>query len=315
MKVFKMETYTLEMALVAKERQSYRGKSWDIKKAGKFQPRKKGMIQSKFEAYNRKDDDFFYCGKPSYIAKDCYKKKAREYKQKFRKHHGNYVKGDTSINDGVKSLKLFVFEAALLVETNDENAWFIDSRGSTHMSCNKKWFGEYHENTNGTHIYLGDNKSHKVHGYLIICVNFPNGQMKHIHNVMYVRGTRKNLIYVSTITDKNLIVEFMQSHCYVKDIQNHYNVIAMGTRLGGLYKFDVTKCRHQALPSSVMLTEELWHCRYGHLSQHDLVQLQKKSVVEGIPKLKSEYLECEACALGKQHREEFPLHTEKKKES
>ena len=35
-------------------------------------------------------------------------------------------------------------------------------------------------------------------------------------------------------------------------------------------------------------------------------------MVEGIPELKSEHLECEACALGKQHREEFPLHTEKK---
>ena len=50
---------------------------------------------------------------------------------------------------------------------------------------------------------------------------------------MYVPGIRKNLIYVSTITDKNLIVEFMQSQCVVKDIQNHYKVIATSTRLGG----------------------------------------------------------------------------------
>ena len=117
---------------------------------------------------------------------------------------------------------------------------------------------------------------------------------------------------MSTITDQNLTVEFMQSNFYVKDSQNHYKVIAIGTRLGGLYKLDVTKNKHQALTSSVMSTEELWHRRYGHPNEHGLVQLQNKSMVEGLLELKSEHLECEACALGKQHREEFPLHTEKK---
>ena len=136
------------------------------------------MIQSKFDSHNRKDDDCFYCGKPGHIVKDCYKRKTNESKQKFRKHHGNYLKGDTSINDGVKSLKLFVSKATLLVETDDEYAWFIDSGASTHMSCNKNWFDEYHDNTDGTHIYLGDNRTQKVQGYGIVCVNLPNGQLK-----------------------------------------------------------------------------------------------------------------------------------------
>ena len=36
-----------------------------------------------------------------------------------------------------------------------------------------------------------------------------------------------------------------------------------------------------------MSAEELWHRRYGHLNQHDLVQLHKKSMVEGILELTS----------------------------
>jgi hypothetical protein len=51
-------------------------------------------------------------------------------------------------------------------------------RTSAHMSCNKEWFDEYHESTDETHIYLGDNISHKIQGYGVICVNLPNGQMK-----------------------------------------------------------------------------------------------------------------------------------------
>jgi len=74
----------------------------------------------------------------------------------------------------------------------------------------------------------------------------------------------------------------------------------------------VTKSNNQALTSTTMKTEELWHRRYGHLNQNDLVLLQKKLMVEGLPVLKHQHIECEACALGKQHREEFPVHKEKK---
>ena len=134
------------------------------------------------------------------------------------------MKTDTSINDGFKNLKLFIYEAALSTENDDENAWFIE------------WFGEYYERTNETHMYLGDNRSHRIRGYRVICVNLPNGQMKQIHNVLYGLVIKKNLISVSSITNQNLNVEFMQSHCLAKDIQNHYKVIAIGTRIGELYK-------------------------------------------------------------------------------
>ena len=118
-------------------------------------------------------------------------------------------------------------------------------------------------------IYLGDNRSHKIQGYGKICVNLPNGQNREIHDVLYVPGIKKNLIFVSVITDKNMKVELMQYHCLVKDIQNHYKIIGIGTRIGTLYKPDVTNSNHHALTSTTMTIEELWHRRYGHLNQND----------------------------------------------
>ena len=35
-------------------------------------------------------------------------------------------------------------------------------------------------------------------------------------------------------------------------------------------------------------------------------------MVEGLPAIKNDQFPCEACALGKQHREEFLVHTEKR---
>ena len=91
---------------------------------------------------------------------------------------------------------------------------------------------------------------------------------------MYVPGIKKKLIYVSTITENDLKVEFGKYQCHVKDIQNHFKIVATGSRCGGLYKLDVSKDSHQALASTIITIEEIWHERYGHINHHDLVLLQ-----------------------------------------
>lgn len=40
--------------------------------------------------------------------------------------------------------------------------------------------------------------------------------------------------------------------------------------------------------------------------------LQKKTMVEVLSIMKKDHIECEACALSKQHIEEFPIHKEKR---
>lgn len=129
---------------------------------------------------------------------------------------------------------------------------------------------------------------------------------------MYVLGIKKNLISVSTIANQDLKVEFVKSQCVVKDIQDQYKVIATRTRFGCLYKLDVTRKSHQVLASIKISTVDLWHQRYGHLNHKYLMLLQKNTMVEGLPVLKNDNVECEACVLGKQHREEFPIHKAKR---
>lgn len=253
----------------------------------------------------------YYCGKPSHFAKNCMKRRSDQFKQ--RRHSRNYVDRDEAISHDFSNLKLFVSNAALSAETNDDNAWFIDSGASVHMSCKRDWFDTYHEINNGGHIYLGDNRSHEIKGYGDISVMMPNGQEKQIQNVVYVPGLKKNLISVSTIIDQHLKIEFVKSHCLVKDVQDNYKVVAKGMRVGGLYKLDVMKNGHQALTSIGMSTIEIWHQRYGHLNHNDLMLLQKKLMVEGLPIIKGEHFECEGCALGKQHKEEFPVHENRRK--
>ena len=111
---------------------------------------------------------------------------------------------------------------ALSAETDDSDAWFVDSGASVHMTCNKNWYANFKETQNGASIYLGDNRAHQIKGYGDIPMTLPNGTVRHIRNVVYVLGIKKNLISMSTITDQNLKVEFFKNYCIVKDLLDHF---------------------------------------------------------------------------------------------
>jgi hypothetical protein len=147
-----------------------------------------------------------------------------------------------------------VSNVVLSVEFDDVDAWFVDSGASIHMTCNNEWYTNFKETHNGAHIYLGDDRAYQIKGYGDIPVTFPNGTVRHIHNVLYVPGIKKKLISVSTITDQNLKVEFFKTYCIVKDFLDHYRIVATGVRVGGLYKIDVTNKNHQALIFATMPT-------------------------------------------------------------
>ena len=98
-----------------------------------------------------------------------------------------------------------------------------------------------------------------------------------------------------------------------KECAGHYKVVSKGMRVGGLYKLDIMKNGHQDFASTGMSNIELWHQRYGHINHLDLLLLQKKNMVEGIPMLKNENVVCDGCALGNMHKDEFSSNPDRKK--
>jgi hypothetical protein len=122
-----------------------------------------------------------------------------------------------------------VSNVSLSAETDDIDAWFVYSRASLHMTCNKNWYTNFKEIQNGASIYLGDDRTHQIKGYIDIHVTLSNGTICHIQNVVYVLGIKENLISMSTIIDHNLKVEFFKNYCVVKDLLDQFKIVA--TRL------------------------------------------------------------------------------------
>ena len=84
--------------------------------------------------------------------------------------------------------------------------------------------------------------------------------------------------------------------------------------MGNLYKLDARSMPRQSMvaATSTSTTVNLWLQSFGHLNLQDLILLKKKGMVNGLPALHNIKLECDGCALGKMHRDEFPLHVNRK---
>eukprot|EP00253_Pinus_taeda_P027307 PITA_27307 len=107
-----------------------------------------------------------------------------------------------------------------------------------------------------------------------IPVKLPSGDIKHLKNVLYVPGIKKNLISVSMITDQDMQVQFFKNGCVIQD--SLLETVATGVRVGNLYRLDARSMPRQAMVATTSTVENLWHQRFGHLNLQDLILLQKK---------------------------------------
>ena len=76
----------------------------------------------------------------------------------------------------------------------------------------------FRESNTGTKVYLGDETWYEIKVYGDVPIVLPDGNIRHIHDVMYIPKIKKNLISVSRITDQDLKVEFFKSYCVIKDM-------------------------------------------------------------------------------------------------
>jgi hypothetical protein len=52
---------------------------------------------------------------------------------------------DEPPNFDSRDVRLFVSTTYLSIETNDYDAWFLDSKASVHMTCNNMWYTNFKE--------------------------------------------------------------------------------------------------------------------------------------------------------------------------
>ena len=96
----------------------------------------------------------------------------------------------------------------------------------------------------------------------------------------------------------------------INSIKQNMKTIMRGYEDGKLLRMKGTvipkHCHFTGAASIDISPIRLWHVRYGHLNFESLSQLQKQSMVKGLPTFKKENAKFESCIFGKQNRETFP---------
>ena len=144
-------------------------------------------------------------------------------------------------------------------------------------------------------VTCGDNNKGRIIGNGVI----GNGSSFNIKNVLLVKGLKHNLITISQLCDKDFKVMFEANNCLIYDA--HDNIVLIGKRVNSIYLLDV---HHASFSIHCLLTKEddtwLWHRRLCCIHMQHFNRLNRKQLVEGLPKLKFEKDRlCEACQKGK----------------
>ncbi|KAG6417940.1 hypothetical protein SASPL_120137 [Salvia splendens] len=194
------------------------------------------------------------------------------------------------------------------IQEEKEEAWFLDSGCSNHMSGDKSWFSKLDEDFRCS-VKLGNNSRLSVigKGDVNLCVN---GRSLIISDVYLIPELTSNLVSLGQFVQKGC--EILMHHGVCKLYHPDLGLI-MQSRMttNRLFKIMATKysmvATEECLKTTTMDDLQLWHRRYGHLNYKGLRKLKYQNMVRGIPHLNTEGAEkCVSCLVGKQHRESIP---------
>jgi histone deacetylase 1/2 len=172
--------------------------------------------------------------------------------------------------------------------------WYFDSGASNHVAHHTDKFQDLTEHNGKNSLIVGN-------GAKLEIVASGSSKLKNLnlHDVLYVPQITKNLLSVSKLTsDNNIIAEFDNNCCFVKDKLTG-KVLLRGILKDGLYQLSNGSSQTNKDSCVYLSVKENWHRKLGHPSNNVLDKVLKICNVKTSPSDKFKF--CEACQLGKSH--------------
>ena len=239
----------------------------------------------------------YKCKKVGHIKKNCPSVKKKKEKAHVAKEGNEEIGFIVSQHRALTSIKT--------------GGWIIDSGASSHM-CNKRNLFTEIKDITSISIVLGDGHSLNATAVGSVCLTTKlsggTTQRCTLHDVLYVKDLAYNLFSVSKASSKGKVLAFNEDRCDIKTSDG--KVVASGVCWGSLYYLTLASDQ-AAFTVGAQQKEDMWHRRYGHLSEQSLKKLAVDDMVTGLSFNPSKTLRfCEGCVEGKLHRNSFPRHSE-----
>ena len=192
-----------------------------------------------------------------------------------------------------------------------EEAWFLDSGCSNHMTGIRDWFIEIDEQFRHS-IKLGNGERMLVMGKG--SVEFASQGINHVvREVFFIPALKNSLLSLGQFQEKGLVIVMKNKVC---KIYHPIRGLIMQTSMTANRMFVLSVAMitleddENCLQTSEDDLSDLWHRRYGHVNNTNLRNLGNKQLVEGLPKLNVTNNACAVCNRGKQHRTVIPKKAE-----
>ena len=267
------------------------------------------------------DIQCWYCAPEDNTRNDCNFKKGTEKLREKKDSKKPATAAAASTNESTNNSDAMMARQSFPGDSDD---WFVDSRTTDHMCCDKDCFTVYHSLDRPKPIYLGDSSVVNTNVMGLIQI----GDKVNLFNVLHVPVLDMNLLSVDKVLQQVYDVLFSGDRCTIK--QGNKNIIK-GFRVGNLFRVcgkarkrtilysDTLSCPVSVTPQPTDWPPDrpasppppvgsqqlvLWNQKLGHLNYYDLRHLL--SLADGIPITESMKSVdpglCLPCRMGKHHK-------------
>jgi len=178
------------------------------------------------------------------------------------------------------------------------------------MTHNKDLFKVYNNFEVPQKVTLGDGHVLEVVGKrnIKIFTRIRGQQIKRntMYDVLHVPGLKANLFSVRSAAEKNLIIQFEHSRCWLKNKSGKLH--ATGTHCNKLYYLDTMYLNYHIASSAS--DADLWHQSLGHAGIQSIQSAQQNRLVVGADLSNVHVGVCEPCIKGKMTRNFFSKHVD-----
>lgn len=199
---------------------------------------------------------------------------------------------------------ILMVTTALEGGNREENAWYLDTGCSNHMTGRKDWLVDLDLSNKGKVRFVDDNTI-RTEGMGIVQIQKKDGGISCIYEVLYVPIMNNNLLSLGQLLQNGYRMLLEDNALKIFDKKNRF---ILKTPMLKNKTFKVEIQANQEV-NCLSITEEgeswLWHKRYDHLNFKSLNRLHDQSMVSGLPKLVAPGRECVGWCISKQPRKSY----------
>lgn len=156
-----------------------------------------------------------------------------------RKGHPKKTRNPRYRNNAAETQSNYVLVYALSSSSfaDSFDHWLVDNGASKHFTGYEEALSNLVEMKTNLNVIPGDNSTHQVKGYGSVSFQLDDGKSIFLQEVLYVPDLQKNLVSISALEDKLMIVSFINGKVLTWPLNSSMReTFTLGSRCKGIYK-------------------------------------------------------------------------------